>query len=58
VKKSRYPPCYNTTMLEINSQYELEELLMHGLASFLEIAEGDEDFVHSYIQHILRENEE
>ena len=40
------------------NNYDLEELLMHSLASFLESAEGDEDFLHEYIQHTLLRNEE
>ena len=46
------------TRLDITTPYDLEEYLMHTLAAFLETAEGDEDFLHEYIQLAIRRAED
>jgi hypothetical protein len=41
--------------MEITNVYELEEHLMGELPKFLEYADVDEDSIHSFIQHCLKD---
>jgi len=41
--------------MEITTPYELEDHLMNELSKFLEYADVDEDSIHAFIQHCLKD---